>query len=262
MCWPWRHCSLSTSLPRSSALGPALPGQGAVGQGVPRPHALISGQGLQRMRSDIGAQTWGGCHPPGVQLPGPHVVPRGASFPRVGGVLGRLEAKHESDVRSRRIGGGCFFFVKEGNWRASRPREGRPFIPHGKRSLRASRPREGRPFIPHGKRSPIQCASPSGCRKDPMPGSSGGGVRTVPPGRPTPQQSMSGLDLEELAEIGTVCSLPAPSREEIGGFLSGALCPFLFFFLKDLFILSFGCAGSSLLLPGFLCLRQAGATPR
>lgn len=71
---------------------------------------------------------------------------------------------------------------------------------------------------------------PQGCRKDSMPGSSGGGVRTVPPGRPTPQQSMSGLDLEELAEIGKVCSLPAPSREEIVGFLSGSLCPFLFFF--------------------------------
>ena len=52
----------------------------------------------------------------------------------------------------------------------------------------------------------------------------------MPPGCPTPQQSMSGLDLEELAEIGTVCSLPAPSQEEIGGFLSGALCPFLFVF--------------------------------
>lgn len=65
-----------------------------------------------------------------------------------------------------------------------------------------------------------------------MPGSSGGGVWTVPPGRPTPQQSMSGLDLEELAEIGTVCSLPAPSREETGGFLSGALCPILFFFFQ------------------------------
>lgn len=43
------------------------------------------------------------------------MVPRGASFPRVGGVLGRLKAKRESDLRSRRIGGGCFFFVKEGS---------------------------------------------------------------------------------------------------------------------------------------------------
>ena len=59
----------------------------------------------------------------------------------------------------------------------------------------------------------------------------------MPPGCPTPQQSMSGLDLEELAEIGTVCSLPAPSQEEIGGFLSGALCPFLFvFFLRSIYV--------------------------
>ena len=96
---------------------------------------------------------------------------------------------------------------------------------------------------------------PQGCRKDSMPGSSGGGVQTVPPGRPTPQQSMSGLDLEELAEIGKVCSLPAPSREEIVGFLSGSLCPFLFFF----FFLRCIC------FEFWLCwssLRHAGATPR
>ena len=67
-------------------------------------------------------------------------------------------------------------------------------------------------------------------------GSSGGGVRTVPPGCPTPQQSMSGLDLEELAEIGTVCSLSAPSQEEIGGFLSGALCRFLFCFFFKIYL--------------------------
>ena len=58
----------------------------------------------------------------------------------------------------------------------------------------------------------------------------------MPPGCPTPQQSMSGLDLEELAEIGTLCSLPAPSQEEIGGFLSGALCPFLFCFFFKIYL--------------------------
>ena len=47
-----------------------------------------------------------------------------------------------------------------------------------------------------------------------MPGSSGGGIPTVSPGRPAPQQSMSGLEVEELAEAGKVRSLPAPSREK------------------------------------------------
>ena len=105
MCWPWRCCSLSTSLLPSTALCPALLGQGAVGQGVPCPRALISGQDLQRMRSDIGAQTWGGCHRPGVQLPGPHVVRRGASFPRVGLNIQKTKIMASGPITSWQIDG-------------------------------------------------------------------------------------------------------------------------------------------------------------
>ena len=43
--------SFSTSLPPSVALCPALLGRGAVGQGVPRPRALISAEEEVRYRS-------------------------------------------------------------------------------------------------------------------------------------------------------------------------------------------------------------------
>lgn len=67
------------------------------------------------------------------------------------------------------------------------------------------------------RNAPPSSASPSGCQKEPRPGSPRGGIATVP--APCPPQSMARLDLEELAEIGartlSLVSLVLPSRREV-----------------------------------------------
>lgn len=121
---------------------------------------------------------------PGLQLQGPRIVPGGRFSHELGAGLGRSNTQ---GVR------GAFLLIKGGRV------TGRPlFLKPGARVLNVP---GFRVLLP-------------GHQRDPMPGSSGADIRTLRPGSPAPQQSVSRLALEELAEIGKLCPFAVSSREK------------------------------------------------